>query len=364
MANAFYETLHGRGPKRIIHNEHWSNPDAESVITGIDYYDHPRLCRLKMQELYPCLELGIPESDDPKPRPKLSSPGGASADEEALTVRWGEGETGSFEHGEAFFKTPEEVFAFSPLEKADFRDWPHVVMAWDYSSEEGIYQMLRAHYPAEWGDTPPAGDPASTWFYNTMFMWPMLTFGWELFLECCMDPRFERIMDEFLEINRRVFRAFARLPIHYVLCHDDIVMTRGPVCGPDWMKRYIYSAYEELWSILKARGKHVVFMADGCMDACIDDVMALGALGLISEPYTDYKAIARRHPNCFLAGEGDNRILMRNKPGEIRAMVEQMVETGRMCGGYAMCIGNHIPWNVPADAVKRYLDLSNELAWR
>jgi uroporphyrinogen-III decarboxylase len=55
---------------------------------------------------------------------------------------------------------------------------------------------------------------------------------------------------------------------------------------------------------------------------------------------------------------------MRNNPAEIRAMVESMVETGKMSGGYMMCIGNHIPFNVPPEAVKRYLDLSKELAYR
>jgi hypothetical protein len=29
-----------------------------------------------------------------------------------------------------------------------------------------------------------------------------------------------------------------------------------------------------------------------------------------------------------------------------------------------MCIGNHIPFNVPPEAVKRYLDLSQALAYR
>jgi hypothetical protein len=29
-----------------------------------------------------------------------------------------------------------------------------------------------------------------------------------------------------------------------------------------------------------------------------------------------------------------------------------------------MCIGNHIPFNVPPEGVKRYLDLSAELAFR
>ena len=44
-------------------------------------------------------------------------------------------------------------------------------------------------------------------------------------------------------------------------------------------------------------------------------------------------------------------------------MVRSMVETARMTG-VMMCIGNHIPWNVPPDAIRRYLELSRELAVR
>jgi hypothetical protein len=316
-----------------------------------------------LRERYPQLNLPIPASDAPIPPPALSS-AGQSADLEHHTVRWGDGESWGFEHGEAHFHTPEDVFAFSPLAKGDFSDWVHVVMNWDFSSEEIIYQRLRQDYPAEWGDRAPEGVNAEIGFYNTTFMWPLLTFGWELFLQCSLDPRFERVMDEFAEINRRVFRAFARLPIHFVVCHDDIVMTRGPVCSPKWMRKYVFPRYEEYWGILKAVGKHAIFMSDGCMDAYAADVMACGAVGIISEPYTDYKALARRYPDCFLVGEGDNRVLSRNNPAEIRAMVERMVETGRMSKGYMMCIGNHIPWDIPPAAIKLYLDLSSELARR
>jgi len=363
MADPKYETFLGRGGERIVHWEHWSCPDAETYITGIDYYAHPRLCRLRMRELYPQLGLPVPASDEPKQRPGLGAEG-PSSDPDRHTVRWGDSESATWQHGEAFFHSADEVFAFSPLAKADFSDWPHVVEAWDFSSEEAIYRRLRAAYPAEWGDRAPEGVAAQTGFYNTLFMWPLLTFGWELFLECCLDTRFERVLGEFAEINRRVFRAFARLPVHFVVCHDDIVITRGPVCSPEWMHRYIFPRYEEFWGILRAAGKNVIFMSDGCMDAYADDVLACGALGIISEPYTDYKAIARRHENCFLAGEGDNRTLMRNRPDEISAMVDTMVETGRMSRGYMMCIGNHIPWNVPPEAIKLYLDLSAERARR
>ena len=105
-------------------------------------------------------------------------------------------------------------------------------------------------------------------------------------------------------------------------------------------------------------------MSDGNMTDFADDVMACGARGIISEPYTDYKSIARKYDNPFLAGEGDNRVLTRNDPDEIRHMVESMVETSRMTDGYMMCVGNHIPWNVTPEGIKRYFDLSQELAHR
>ncbi len=55
---------------------------------------------------------------------------------------------------------------------------------------------------------------------------------------------------------------------------------------------------------------------------------------------------------------------MGNNPDEIRAMVDSMVETGRLCEGYMLCIGNHIPRNVPPAAVKLYLDYAHEVGYR
>lgn len=356
-----YMAFMGLAPKRIPHWEHWSCPDAETYLSGIDFYEHPKLCREKLQELYPCLGLPVPADDTPIPRPQDEVQSEVT-DEPRHRVRWGTGETWIWDWGMTF-KTVDEALAFSPLAQGDFTNIP-VVESRDYRDEEKLYQAYRGAFPAEWGDKAPEGSSASIGFYNTMFMWPLLTFGWEKFLEMSLDDRFERIMDEFAEINRRVFKTFARLPVNFVVCHDDIVTARGPVCSPKWMHKYIFPRYEEFWSILKAAGKEVIFMVDGCIDAYADDVFACGARGIISEPYTDYKEIARKHENCFIAGEGDNRVLMRNDPSEIESMVRSMVETAKMTGGYMMCIGNHIPWNIPGEAIKRYLDLSAELAVR
>ncbi len=361
QADDRYLAFMGQWPQRIPHWEHWSNPDAETYLTGIDYFDHPRQCRQKLAELYPQLRLAVPESDTPIPRPRADQ-SSFTDDQGRLNVRWGDSQTTHWSWGEKF-STPEEVFAFSPLEQGDFTDIP-VVESRDYRDEDSLYELYRSRYPAEWGDKAPEGAAVSVGWYNTMFMWPLLTFGWELFLETCLDPRFERIMEEFAEINRRVFRTFAKLPVNFVICHDDIVTTQGPVCSPKWMHKYIFPRYEEFWGILKDAGKEVIFMVDGCVDAFADDVMTCGARGIISEPYTDYRAIAKRYQNPFLAGEGDNRILMDNDPAAIRAMVDRMVETAGMSGGYMMCIGNHIPWNVPPEAIKVYLDCAAERTLR
>ena len=357
MAEPRYESFMGLGPRRIAHWEHWSNPDAETHLTDIDYYAHPRLCRLELQRRYPQLALEVPDTDDPRPRPEDQA--------DRSKGRWGDAYRDHWQQDVAShrFASQDDMLRFSPLEQADFTGW-RVVVDGDFSSEDVIYARYRADYPEQWGDEAPAGSSAAVGFYNTMFMWPLLVFGYENFLSLCLEPQFDRIMEEFAEINRRVFRAFARLPVNFVIAHDDIVLSTGPVCSPDWMHKHIFPRYEELWDIVKRAGKEVLFMVDGCVDAFVDDVMACGARGIISEPFTDYKAIAGRYENCFIAGEGDNRILMRNDPVEIRSMVESMVETGRMSGGYMMCIGNHIPFNVPPDAVKRYLDLSQELAYR
>jgi len=130
------------------------------------------------------------------------------------------------------------------------------------------------------------------------------------------------------------------------------------------MHKYIFPRYEEFWGMLRAAGKRVIHVVDGRIDDYADDVMACGASGFWTEPYTDFRALACRHDNCAPMGEGDARILMRNDPQEIEAMVRQMVETAQMTGGYLMCIGNNVPWNIPPPAIKRYLDLSTELAHR
>ena len=253
MGDPRYQSFMGLGPHRIAHWEHLSNPDAESYLAGIDYYQHPRLCRLKLKETYPQLGLSIPENDEPIPRPGEQTDQGKG--------RWGDSYRDHWQQDVASqrFPTDEDMLSFSPLEQGDFTGW-RIVEDGDFRSEAAIYERYRKNFPADWGDQAPAGSSTAVSFYNTMFMWPLLVFGYENFLRMSLDPRFEPIMEEFAEINRRVFRAFARLPVNFVVCHDDIVLASGPVCSPKWMRKQIFPRYEEFWDILRQAGKEANFL--------------------------------------------------------------------------------------------------------
>jgi hypothetical protein len=168
-------------------------------------------------------------------------------------------------------------------------------------------------------------------------------------------------MREFAEISRRAVTALAKLPSNFILFHDDICTTAGPVCNRKWMNKYVLPCYEEFWATVHATGKRVIFIGDGNLDAYVEDIIKSGADGIISEPYTNFKQLAANHPNLMMAGEGDNRVLSYGSRDDIKKMVITMTETAKEVPGYFYCIGNHIPWNVPVEATKYYLDLCQEL---
>jgi uroporphyrinogen-III decarboxylase len=192
-----------------------------------------------------------------------------------------------------------------------------------------------------------------------------LTFGWEIFLELAGGHKAElkRLMADFAQLSRKFFTAVAMTDVTHCVCHDDVCMARGAVCSPAWMREFVYPYYEEFWSLMKAQGIIVIFMTDGNMEGIADDIFACGADGIISEPFADYEAIAQRHPDKFYAGDGDNRVLCSGDRNAIERMTKRMCDLGHRYPGYMMCIGNHIPWNVPAESVKWYFEFSDKYGW-
>ena len=351
------DRIHLRPTDRIPHWEHFSNPTFEGLVTGIDPWRHSQRARRRLLEMYP-LDVGeVPLADDPLPQLPEGELTFVEADG-SRTARWGTGKTWHWDWGKRFGSIA-DALAYDPPAEMDLRR-AGLVADHDYSlSVDALTAGLQANLDAQRRVT---GERVLVvpGFYNTLFMWPLLTFGWELFLELgALHPdETRRLLAGFAARSRKIFQAWARTDVEVLTSHDDICFQAGPVFSPDWLRANIYPYYEEFWGCLHAAGIKIIFISDGNVDKVADDIFACGADGIASEPYTDWEGIGKRHPDKILLGEGDSRILAGGDRAAIEAMVWRMCDHGRRFPGYFLCAGNHLPWTLPPEGIEAYFDAS------
>jgi len=337
-----WQAIHLNMPDRIPHTEYLFHRPFIKKITGYDFED-PSQMEKALAAIARALdydfiwstygrEWGLPRTD--MGRAKYYE----------TEVPW---------HSSYAFKSVEEVLAFNPLEVADL---PSIGELTDSVRE--YYERGQAAYPEA---VFPGG------FYNSVFTWNIVTFGWELFiLAAKTDPRrFEQILDQFTEISAWVVQAHIRAEVPIFLCHDDIVWASGPVFSPTWMSEYVFPRLKRLWTPLREAGIKVLFCSDGNFDEFVDDLVEAGAEGFIFEPLTDLKYIVERYGQTHvIIGNIDSRILQYGSPEEIRAEVKRCADLGRDSPGYFFAVGNHIPYTVPIPSIECYLEATQEYGKR
>jgi len=251
------------------------------------------------------------------------------------------------------FKSPEEVLAFDPVASANLPTMDELTESVRQSWENGQQAYPEAVYPGG--------------FYNTVFTWPILTFGWELFMQAAMDgpERFDRVLEGFTEISMMVVQAHVKAEVPIFLCHDDIVWASGTVFAPEWMRKYVFPRHKRLWAPLLEAGIKVLFCSDGNFDEYVDDLAQAGAQGFIFEPLTDLEYITRNYGRTHvIVGNIDSRILQYGTHEQIRADVKRCADLGRDCPGFFFAVGNHIPYTVPIPAVECYMEAIDEFGAR
>jgi hypothetical protein len=268
------------------------------------------------------------------------------------TAQWLETQTVTDDRSCAFSDV-ESVLSFDPVERIPV---PTVAeMAVRFQEQWHERQQHYAHCVF------PGG------YYNTVFTWPILTFGWELFLTAAaLEPeRFDGVLDGFCAVSAVAFEAQASTDIDVFLIHDDIAWAQGPVFHPDWYRRHIFPRYRRLFQPLFEAGKIVLFCSDGNFTPFVDDLAELGVHGFIFEPATSLEYIVERYGRTHvMMGNVDCRILMSGSHQEIEDEVLRCLRIGRECPGYFMAVGNQIPYNIPLENVELYLELSSKHARR
>ncbi|NQS88966.1 hypothetical protein HQ584_04170 [Patescibacteria group bacterium] len=209
---------------------------------------------------------------------------------------------------------------------------------------------------------------ASQGIYKSLFMWPVMTFGWEMFLlTAAQEPEeFGKVMERFAKVSMKYFQAWARVDnLHIFSSHDDLAMTRGPVLHPEWYRKYIFPFYPKLWMSLKEKGVKIIFRADGNMDEFIDDIAACGADGFCIRKETNIAKIAKKYGDSkIIIGNIDTRALSFGSKEEIEEEVKRCVAQVGDCPGYFFQASGDIPHNVPLQNVETYFAACKEYGKR
>jgi hypothetical protein len=337
-----WQAIHLRMPDRIPHTEYISHRQFTMKVTGIDPEGPdggkagPALAKaLDYDFIWSTFgyDFGLPSSHMGR-------------------AKYYETETPF--HSYYAFQTEEEVLSFDPLKAAT-----------KLPSMEELTKSVRAAWENGQQAYPEAVYPGG--FYNTVFTWPIITFGWELFMRAAMDDpvRFDKVLESFTEISMMVVQAHVKAEVPIFLCHDDIVWASGTVFAPEWMRRYVFPRHKRLWQPLREAGIKVLFCSDGNFDEYVDDLADAGAEGFIFEPLTSLERLVEGYGQTHvIMGNIDSRILQFGKPEAIRAEVRRCADAGRDCPGFFFAVGNHIPYTVPIPSVECYLEAIGEYGAR
>ncbi|MHC4476281.1 MAG: uroporphyrinogen decarboxylase family protein [Planctomycetota bacterium] len=171
-------------------------------------------------------------------------------------------------------------------------------------------------------------------YYTTLFMWAVVTFGWEAFMmAAATEP--DRFDKEFWwpwsDVSRSYFETAAKLEDEAVFCHDDLVTSTGPVFAPDYYERYIFSRYEYILEPAVRARKKIVFVCDGNLEVLLERLLDLPFDGLIFEnPATSFERILATWAKAkrgFVGGIA-TEILTNGTPEQVRAHTKEVIEKG------------------------------------
>jgi len=347
--------IHLQPTDRIPQWEIVQHPDFERALTGIDPYQHPQKARLAMLAR---LDLdgfsgGIPRTDDPIENPFEDGASSKVLQDGRHAVRWGATATSTWDWGKEFTSVKQvlDYDSSQVMPRGTVGE-----LAASYQSAIDEQRALVGDLYLETGGT-----------YKTLFMWPLMTFGWELFLEAAAsEPEaFKELMDGFAQVSERVFTAWSLTDVDVVTSHDDICMTQGTVFSPAWLEEVIYPHYERFWKIVREAGKKVIFISDGRVNPVADAVFSCGADGLFAEPHTDLEPIVKKYGDTkIFIGNVDSRIISYGDKAAIEAEVKRCAEMGRDAPGYFIGVTNEITYNAPVENVMAYFSLCQRYCQR
>lgn len=341
-------------PPYIPEYDWLDHPALMAEVSGLDPFEHPteahRICieRLRMDWVHGLHGRGMRFAEgevkvEQGGRKKYTEWGISGSEWEAPPER---------------FQTPEDVLAFDPFNSDTSSigildpNWSENLPDWSLESQRIL------------------GDAAlvTGCFYCTLFMWFVMTFGWELFLvTAARHPQeFSHLIGRFAELTALRYRNWiSKDPSPIFHTHDDLAITQGLVFSKSWYRKNFWPHYERLFDILKQAGKKIIFVSDGYYTDLLDDLVALGVDGFIIDHTMDLGVIVQKYGQSkVLAGNINVDILTRGTPMDVVREVKRCAEIGRDAPGFFFrCVGD-LPHNIPLENIRTYFQAKVDYGWR
>lgn len=347
------KTLKRQYADKIPHKLIMNHPEFIKHITGIDSEENPLDAALRFHELYE-VEIGGPLSLSNQPIKKTDSHGIKS--EASPETEW---------YISSPFKTVEEVLAFDadPYGKdAGKALYPGYALQnfrwlfetnWNGQKQKDIevWDKIEKLYPGKF--TPGAG------FYTTAFMWPIMIFGWDLFLEAggLYPDETGALIKRLSAITKKYFEYVSESIDLFMVPHDDIAMAGGPVFNPSWYRKYIFPIYEEVYEPVRKVKKPIIFMSDGNLSMFLDDIRVLNPDGVSFEISTDLdQVINTLGKDKIIEGNIDCRVIEMGTKDDIFNEIKRVAQKAQDIPGFILCCTNGLNSNVPLKNMQYYFD--------
>lgn len=234
------------------------------------------------------------------------------------------------------FRSADEVWAFDAVKEYGLPDFDELVAFYE--------QHHREDQAANPNQVVTAG------YYKTIVSGAIDAFGWDMLLEAAADQdKFEKVLDSIYRLTMHHVKAWAKTSAPVYINHDDFVWTEGAFMHPDYYRRVIIPRYRELWKVLRAAGKKVLFCSDGNFAEFVADIAEAGADGFIFEPMLPLDPVVKQfgQTHVIIGSKLDARTLTFGTQEQIKAEIDATLRLAPQCRGFMFAVGNHIPSNVP-----------------
>ncbi|MBI3920968.1 MAG: hypothetical protein HY318_06060, partial [Armatimonadetes bacterium] len=154
-------------------------------------------------------------------------------------------------------------------------------------------------------------------------------------------------------------RVLEATRVDYTLFHEDMACKGGPLIGPEFFDRFMAPYYREVFQHLRSFGQHRFMLdSDGDNGLVLERFVELGMNGIFPLEIaagSDPLAFRRRHPDFFLWGCIDKRVLL-GTTDDVKREVEGKVPELWQSGGFIPAIDHAVP-PCPQENFEFFLDL-------